>query len=68
MWMQFKFLCSEFISSNDFIWSPRSRLLRVWGVRVVLWVLLRFFYYLHFKTNSSSNYCDRFILRTECLS
>lgn len=32
MWMQFKFFCRELISSNGFIWTPRSSLLRISGM------------------------------------
>lgn len=32
MWMQFKFFCRELISSSGFIWTPRSRLLRISGM------------------------------------
>lgn len=47
MWVQFKFFCRKFISSDGFMWSPRSRLLRIWAIRVVL----RFLIILHCKTS-----------------
>ena len=67
MWIQFKFFFSEFISSNDSMWSPRSILLRIWGVRVVLWVLLRFCY-LHFKTNQVITVTDLYSEQNVCPS